>query len=407
MSWQCALCKGGKFLCGKSRCPIIVKQYAQNQLAPRLDALELEGASPPSVFIGSFNYPKIFVGPLVPPVHGDTYEYDLPELWGDKTIDEIVNFRFSLVRGKQLVDVHDVESANKIIEHTREIALAKRPVEADVLFKKKPVQHIVMGDEIQPFGPSAPLRDFDVQNVKFDQRIGKAHYDTDLKAAPAVLDLYAAGLEVTRIQKAFSVGAFGLGKDRKFVPTRWSITAVDSLLSKDLIEHTKQNPVINEYHVYEHTQLDNRWIVLMMPQPWCYELIEAWYPNTVWNPDGTEIVMLADHEKYSGRKTYPDIGGCYFAARLAVNEKLNEEHRQASIVILREAHPGYIMPVGVWCVRESVRAALRKNPLKFDTLNQALLRVAEVMDIPLQRWVRKSTLLRDVLYQKRLADYGN
>ncbi len=33
---------------------------------------EISGTSPPSVFVGSHNYPKVFVGPLVPPIHGNT-----------------------------------------------------------------------------------------------------------------------------------------------------------------------------------------------------------------------------------------------------------------------------------------------------------------------------------------------
>jgi hypothetical protein len=39
---------------------------------------------------------------------------------------------------------------------------------------------------------------------------------------------------------------------------------------------------------------------------------------------------------------------------LAVGELLEKERRQAAVVVLREAHPGYIMPVGVWQVREIV-----------------------------------------------------
>lgn len=46
--------------------------------------------------------------------------------------------------------------------------------------------------------------------------------------------------------------------------------------------------------------------------------------------------------------------------------------RQDKAIILREAHPGYIMQVGVWNVRESVRDALKKMPLKFNTLDEAL-----------------------------------
>jgi hypothetical protein len=221
----------------------------------------------------------------------------------------------------------------------------------------------------------------------------KAHSDTDLKAADAVLQLYRAGVPISKIQRAFSVGAFGIGRRRRLVPTRWSITAVDSIVSTALIAKTKTFPIINEYRIYEHIQLDNRWIVLMIPTSWRYELIEAWWPGTIWNLKGQKIEMFADHEFYDGRKGYPEIGGCYFAARLAINEMLNKERRQAGVVIFREAHSGYIMPVGVWNVREAVRAAIKKQPLKFDTLHMALAHAAERLAIPIQRWIRASAII--------------
>ena len=107
----------------------------------------------------------------------------------------------------------------------------------------------------------------------------------------------------------------------------------------------------------------------------------------------------------SSFKTYAEIGGCYYAARFAVNELLNKENRQASVVILREAHPGYILPVGVWNVRESVRKALKGDYRKFDTLNGAILFISEIMDIPIERWIKNSAILKNHLYQKKIEDF--
>jgi hypothetical protein len=189
------------------------------------------------------------------------------------------------------------------------------------------------------------------------------------------------------------------------VPTRWSITAVDSIISKDMMERIKSFSEVNEYRVYESSYLDNRFEVLMMPGAWSYEAMEAWYPGTVWNPSGTHVVMFSDWEGFDGRTTYASIGGCYYAARLAVGELLAKERRQASVVVLREAHPGYIMPVGVWQVRENVRNAVRQEPLKYNTLEEALARIASRFQIPLERWVERSKLLQDALFQRRITDY--
>ncbi len=399
---MCAKCKG-RLWCGKDRCPLLVKFYAQTRVKPLIDSTFLDGSSPPSVFIGRFNYPKVFIGPMLPPLHGDTSIMDTPELWSGKSIEEIVDFRFQLVRGKFLTDIKNFEG--KIIEKTRDIALAENSPDAEVEFKTKPQGRIVLDDEVQPFGPSASMLKLDIDNYKIDNKIEKAYHDTDLKAKEAVLSLYDKGILVSKIQKAFSVGAFGLEKNRRFVPTRWSITAVDDTISKNMVEYTKTFPLINEYRIYEHVQLDNRWIILMIPREWCYELIEAWYPNTVWNPTGREISIFSDSEFYDGRKTYAEIGGCYYAARLATNELLNKEKRQAGIVILREAHPGYIMPVGVWNVREAVRQAVKNKSMKFTTLNEAFEYVSKKLEIPIKNWIKHSSVLKDSLQQRKITDF--
>jgi hypothetical protein len=401
----CALCRGIKFLCGKSRCPVLVKFHSRNKIKPLIDKFRIGGSSPPSVFIGRIGYPKVSIGPMIPPVLGDTSLIDTPELWLHKSIDEIVDFRSMLIRGKHTVNAFDVNSSNKIVEYTRELALSKNSVFADALFEKKPRGRIAFYDESQPHGPSARLKSFNISNPKYEHHIEKAFYDTDLKSRKAILSLYNNGVNISKIQRAFSVGAFGLKKYRRFVPTRWSITAVDSSIGEAMMKNTKTYPQINEFRVYYHNQFDNRWAILMTPSEWQYELIEAWYPNTTWNPYGRSISIFNSYEFYKGRTTYAEIGGCYYAARLAINEVLNIERRQAGAVVLREAHPGYIMPIGVWNVRESVRKALKESYEKFETLNEALMHISNKMDIPLQRWIRNSAILKNQLFQKRLEDF--
>ena len=172
-----------------------------------------------------------------------------------------------------------------------------------------------------------------------------------------------------------------------------------------MMEKIKTFPEINEYRIYESRYLDNIFEILMIPREWSYEAIEAWYPGTVWNQNSNNIVLFGDAEGYDGRTTYASIGGCYYAARLAVGELLTKERRQATAIVLREAHPGYIMPVGVWQVRENVRNALRQKPIKYNTMNEALGRIASQFQIPLKEWIEKSVMLRDALFQKKLTDY--
>jgi hypothetical protein len=400
----CVLCKGSRFLCGKTRCPIMVKVNYFLKSVPLMGE-DIEGMSPPSVFIGRIGYPNVYAGPLVPPVHEDTGIYDLPEGWFGKSVDEIVGFRSLLVRGKYRVNVQKFMNAGKILDQTRELALANSSVDIELNLTKKPRGSIYLDDDVQPFGPSAPIRALHMGNARYDDKIEKAYYDTDLRATQAVVELYNRGVVVSKIQKAFSVGAFGVEKNRRLVPTRWSITAVDDIVSKNLREKVKTYPEINEYRVYESIYMDNIFEILMIPQQWSYESMEAWYPGTAWNPTGTNIAIFSDWEGNSGRTTYAQIGGCYYSARLGTCEQLVKEKRQATVIVLREARPGYIMPIGVWQVRENVRNAMRQKPFFFKSLAESLQFIGGRFEIPIQRWILQSELIKRALFQKKITDF--
>ncbi|NTV00704.1 MAG: hypothetical protein HGA55_06245, partial [Methanoregulaceae archaeon] len=117
---------------------------------------ELDGTSPPSIFIGSWNYPKVYAGPMLTPVHGDTRVMDMPESWiiGGKTQEDILGFRMSLVRGKRLQAVNELD--NHFVDQLQEIALSASSIESEARFDHVPTGFSV-GEEHTPFGPSADL----------------------------------------------------------------------------------------------------------------------------------------------------------------------------------------------------------------------------------------------------------
>ncbi|MBI4177514.1 MAG: hypothetical protein HY516_04050 [Candidatus Aenigmarchaeota archaeon] len=400
-SANCYMCKTMKALKGVEMCPRHLKEYNYFKTKPLIDSLDLNGASPPGIFVGRAGYPKVFVGPLIPPVHGDTIKMDTPEMWGGLAMNDIVSFRSQLVRGMKPVKVMGEE--NRYLDTVKELALAKDSAEIEATFTKTP-RGGSFSEDSQPFGPSAPIKDVLIGTMKTEQTIEKAYSDTDLLAVDAVMNLYEKGIYISKIQRSFSAGLFGLGKRRKLVPTRWSITAVDSTISKIMSESVKQNPAIDEFRVYYHEYFDNRWAVLMMPYSWSYELIEAWYPETLWNP-ASSIMIFSDHEGNEGKKEYSRIGGCFYSARLAVSELLKKERKQASIVIMRETHPGYIMPMGVWFTRTSVRDCMEKQPAKFDNLPAALNFISSKMSIKMERWLQNSSVLKNIMHQKKLENF--
>ncbi|MGC9099028.1 MAG: Nre family DNA repair protein [Candidatus Micrarchaeia archaeon] len=383
------------------RDPKFLKYYYKMKTVELIDGNELSGSSPPDIFIGSYGYPNVFISPMVPPVFGNTEVLAMPEMWRGIDIPRIVEYRSLLVRGMYKSNIHNVEKG-KVEELIRDFALADKNIEANVEFLRKPEMKVVFDENSQPFGPSAPIKEVEAGNIVSDKKLEKAYSDTDMSATTAIMELYEKGMPVSKIQKALSAGLLGLGKSRKFVPTRWSITAVDDTISKKKVSEAKDYETIDSVQIYENVALDNRWIVLMVPGSWSYELIEAWYPNTTWNMGSNDIAIYSSYEFFEGRKTYAEIGGCYYAARLAVSELFQRIKKQATTIILRETHSGYTLPVGVWNVREHVREALEKEPKRFENIYEAFAYIGTKMEIPIAKWIENSRLLKELLRQRRL-----
>jgi hypothetical protein len=383
------------------RDPKFLKYYYKMKTVELIKGDELSGSSPPDIFIGSYGYPNVFISPMVPPLHGSTEILSTPEMWRGIDIPKIVEYRTLLVRGMYRSNIYNVEKG-KVEELIRDFALAEKNVDANIVFARKPELRAVFDENSQPFGPTAPMKNIETGNISSDKKLEKAYSDIDMDATTAMLELYEKGVPVSKIQKALSAGLLGLGKNRRFVPTRWSITAVDDTISKNKINNAKEYESIDSIFVYENVALDNRWIILMVPGSWSYELIEAWYPNTTWNMSSNEIAIYSSYEYFEGRRTYAEIGGCYYAARLAVSELFERIKKQATTVILRETHSGYTLPVGVWNVREHVREALEKEPKRFDALTDAFSYIHTKLDIPIADWIKNSRILKDILNQRRL-----
>ena len=366
-------------------------------------SMEIAGDSPTDIFIGRYGYPKVSIGPLVPPMFGNTEILATPEMWRSASIPKIFEMRSSLVRGLYETNVKNVEKG-KIEEVVRDLALAERPAGAQLSLMVKSTMSI-LDDESTPFGPSGGIRELEVGNMRAEKKVERLYSDTDARAVDAVFELYEKGIPISKIQRGFSAGLFGRGPARKFVPTRWSITAVDDTLSKENLKEVKEYDTLDSIMAFYNVALDNRWLVLFFPGTWEYESIEAFWPHTVWNENGKDISIFGSYEPYDGRKTYAEMGGCYYSGRLAVTEKMRLMKRQGSALILREAHEGYTAPVGVWNVREHVRETLETEPVFLDGMDDVFAFVEQRMELKKSTWVANSKMLRLLLSQRKLVDY--
>ncbi len=115
--------------------------------------------------------------------------------------------------------------------------------------------------------------------------------------------------------------------------------------------------------------------------------------------------MSGSYESYKGRSKYAEIVGAYYAARLAVAEKLHQIQKQASVLILREVHENYSIPVGVWQVREHLRQILKKSPQILNTTLDIPKFISNNFTIPSINWIKNSKILTNIFTQKKLSNY--
>jgi hypothetical protein len=355
---------------------------------------EIDGSTPPSIFIGSWNYPKVYAGPMIAPLQGDTSIMDMPESWipQQKTQEDIIGYRLSLVRGKQTVGIEDLN--NSFVEKLQEISLSSTSIESEAEFGSRP-RGLSFSDETAPHGPSALIEKFDIESVKWDHQLEKVYYDTDFKAVEATIDLHSKGIPFSSIQKAFSVGTMGIEKNRKLVPTRWSITACDTIIADNLLKEVRNYDILDTYRVYEFSSLNNYYAVLLIPTEWQYEWMEAFLHVL-----GCEELIFADHELNGGKKGYSRVGGCYYTCKMALLESLAREKKQAGAIVLREAYNGYV-PLGVFNVRENVRSAMNEIPREFEDMKTALNYIETKLKLPMERFKETSTLLQELIRSRQ------
>jgi len=396
----CSICQGHRRLCGKSICPILAKAEALMRLEKNLSKEKVFGSSPPAVFVGSWNYPKVLAGPLVPPVLvEDSSVMDLPELWVDKSFSEILRYRFSLVRGKRFTDVRSAGNPNRILSTFQEIVMASEPTDTEMWFSKKPKFSVVFSPREPPSGPSASIkRAVLAENPNVPKSVDYVVSDTDLKAGKGILRLYGSKVNQRQITRMFSIGLLGAKRQRRLVPTEWSITAIDDILGRAIHKEILNYPWINEFMIFGHKALANNIQILLFPSSWMFEAQEAWLTSS-------DPAPAVNYEHVHGRRSYAaDLAGAYYAARLPILEYLKRMRRQAGALVLMEVYPEWI-PLGVWRFREICREALRRQPVMFNTLEEALDEIGRRLRLPLARWLERSEILRWCKSQTRLTKF--
>ncbi|MBW2968389.1 hypothetical protein KY362_07965 [Candidatus Woesearchaeota archaeon] len=395
MNIQCIKCKG-RGHCGRKFCAIAGKVRSQKKL--NQSAKQDFFGEAPNVFIGRYGYPNINVGLL----STEDYNYhDAPLHWShnDYQIQDVIDLRTGLINSSFQTNIRTFN--DRLLELSQEVSLASRPVDVEVNLNKRPFFRLSLQQDTMPHGPRVKLKRAKItENPKIPQKVDKAVSDTDLKAADAIGTL-RKDFDEHYLTKILSVGNLGVKPQRKLVPTRWSITAVDDIVGKQLTEEIKRYPEA-DYLAFFGGYLGNYYLILTFPNCWSYELFETVV--------GERTSFSTDNEFYDGRKTYADnTAGGYYATRHAILEQLAKMKRQASVLALRFITNEYWAPLGVWVVREATRKSVTSKPFEFGS-KELLLKYATAFakkkfNFDITPLIRQSKLLDNLNRQSRLKDF--
>ena len=370
----------------------------------------LVGSTAPSIFVGRANYPTVSTGILSPVGEEERAEdFATSGRWYQQglDIDDVLQYRTGLLNSQRSASVNVNDVWDGFVGVGREVAIADRPVDVEIGLTERPDMDVSLDALRSPTGPRARAESAALtENPHVPRPVKKTLEDDDWRADGAMTYLYRRGFDVYEINRILSAGALGQTPQRKLVPTRWSITAVDDTVGQYLRGRIRNNPSVDQVEVWMNEYVGNRYWVILAPGQWEFELVEMKAPGSVWNPEPTaNVYMAAAHEGYEGRSGYVDeTAGAYYASRLGVLEHLVDRGRQGKAIVLREVSDDYWAPVGVWQVRESVRNAFEGEPGEAETFHGAVARVAEELPVSLAQLRRKSHLASGI--QANLAEFA-
>jgi len=359
----------------------------------------LVGSTSPSVFVGRTGYPEVSTGILSPVGEEDRAgEFETSGEWYARGLDieSVLQYRTGLLNSTRSSDIDVYDTWDGFVGIQREVAIADRPVDVEIGLSEAPDLDLSLDDVATPTGPRASAESASLgENPHVPRQVKKTLEDDDWRAQGAMTYLYRRGFDVYEVNTILSAGALGRGENRRLVPTRWSITAVDDTVGQYLRGRIHNARPIDEVQVWANEYMGNRYWVILAPGNWEFELVEMKCPGSIWNqdPDG-ETWMASAHEAYEGRTGYvEETAGAYYAARLGVLEHLVEIDRQAKALVLREVSDAYWAPVGVWQIRESVRNAFEGDPGVAETFRGAVRGIAGELPVSLTDLRRKSHLV--------------
>lgn len=321
-----------------------------------------------------------------------------PEEWhsGKLSIPDILGFRNKLIYGRTQSNIKNLSS--KFSTVFKEVAMTHAPISTHFSLKKAIAQQEEQDQRVPLIANAGEIEKVELEeNPKIKPKVEYLVNDTDAKSVHGMLELEKANIETSSIIKILSAGLLGMKKNRKLVPTRWSITAVDDTLSKEKLKRIRYYPEIQNIEVFTAEYLGNHYEFLLLPEKFSFEVIEfSMKSQGFWH----------DYESFFGRKTYADsVTGAYYVNRLALTEYLEKTKRQCQCIVFREVREEYYAPLGVGILRQVSREAFSKQGKRFNTVKEALENIQLRLKTKIDNFSSKSTILANYGKQKKLSQF--
>lgn len=281
-----------------------------------------------------------------------------------KEYNEILKLKVKNIAGIKNLQIK--ERDDKILNQVRDVLASKKVVDYESFYEKEiRINDFHMDKLIGLGGNKNKLEKISSGNIPIHRDFEKV-LNEDIKTKNKVIDLYKKGFNESQIINLLTLGSFGLNFNKKLVPSRWGITAYDTIISNYLFDEITKNNIINKNLYFKSEDKGNTFHIFLFPKKHTFENIEV-----IKTKYGVKVI----NDYYANNKSIqPKTAGGFFATRLSCLEFLNRIKKQASVIVIREID-NYEIPLGVIFVRETVREAFKKI-YTFKDLNE----LKEILD---------------------------
>lgn len=265
-------------------------------------------------------------------------------------------------------NTHIRRTTDRINNEIIDIYKSKKAIEFNSTFEKELKFDKVLSNKVSGImGSKNELESLNAtENTSTNKQIEK-YESNDAKAKEAVIKLYEHGENEQQIIHLLALGIFGVSINKKLVPSKWAITAYDTMIQNHLHKKIlKYNP-INQYEVYYYQNKSDTHVNILLPDHYMGTHTEDWANSYSDEWNGFNVDWFNNANKLSTPKAL-NAGG-YYATKIALNEHLNSRKKQAAAIMIRRIRD-YDVPLGVVFVRECVRESFKNQVFKTSSFSE-------------------------------------